>query len=63
VKERSAPNRNPASTFPETIVERDVGAVSSMLIVFVFLSRGSETACIAPAPKKEAIAIRPGMAA
>lgn len=61
-RDKSIPKRNPASTFPKTIVEMDVGAVRSMLIVFVFLSKGSDTACIAPAPKKEAIAIRPGMA-
>ena len=60
--ERNVPNKKPARVLPITIVDSEVGAVRSILNVPVLLSKGSDTACIAPAPKKAAIATNPGKA-
>ena len=61
-RERIVPKKKPAKVLPSTVVESVVGAVRSILNVPVLLSNGSDTACIAPAPKNAAIATRPGMA-
>lgn len=60
--ERNVPKKKPARVLPKTIVDIEVGAVRSILNVPVLRSNGRETACIAPAPKKAAIATNPGIA-
>ena len=60
--ERNVPKKNPARVLPRTIVDNEVGAVRSILNVPVLRSNGRDTACIAPAPKKDAIATNPGIA-
>ncbi len=54
------PKKNRARVLPSIIVDNDIGAVRSILIVPVLRSNGRDTAWIAPAPKKAAIATNPG---
>ena len=60
--ERTVPKKKPAKVLPSIIVDNEVGAARSMLNVPVLLSKGSDMAWIAPAPKNDAIATKPGMA-
>ena len=60
--ERNVPKKKPARVLPSIIVDNDVGAVRSILNVPVLLSKGRDTAWIAPAPKKAASATNPGRA-
>lgn len=60
--ERAVPKKKPARVLPSIIVNNDVGDVRSMLKVPVLLSKGSDTAWMAPPPKNAAIATKPGIA-
>lgn len=59
--DRTMPKKNPAKALPTIIVASESGATSSLSNVPLARSNGKAKDSIAPAPKSEDIATRPGM--
>jgi len=59
--DRTVPKKNPPSALPKTMVASEIGATSNLSKVPLARSKGSAIDSIAPAPKSDDIATKPGM--
>lgn len=59
--DRKTPKKNPPNALPTTMVVSEIGAASNLSKVPFARSKGKAKDSIAPAPKSEDIATRPGM--
>ena len=59
--DRKIPKKNPPNALPTIMVVSEIGAASNLSKVPLARSKGNARDSIAPAPKREDIATRPGM--